>query len=78
MKNKELWHYHRVKNGAVVQFPTSACYFMKVSTDGGYEAIINLYTGELLFDVELDRKKLGMLCTIVAQSLDDFSRENEV
>lgn len=73
----EIIHYASVKDGAVVQFPFSAYYFMKVCTRDGHGAIVNLWTGELLFARELEADNLGHYCKVVADSLDEFVREDE-
>lgn len=74
----EIVHYAIVKDGAVVQFPFSAYYFMKVSTRDDHCAIVNLWTGELLFSRHLEQDNLGHYCKVVANSLDEFVREDEV
>lgn len=71
----EIVHYASVNNSAVVQFPSSAYYFMKVYARDGHGAIVNLWTGELLFEQELERDNLGCYCKVVADSLDEFVRE---
>lgn len=73
----EIVHYASVQDGAVVQFPFSAYYFMKVCTCDGHGAVVNLWTGELLFARELERDNLGCYCKVVADSLDEFAREDE-
>ena len=73
----EIIHYASVKDGAVVQFPFSAYYFMKVCTRDGHGAVVNLWTGELLFARELEADNLGHYCKVVTDSLDEFVREDE-
>ena len=73
----EIIHYASVQDGAVVQFPFSAYYFMKVCTRDGRGAVVNLWTGELLFNEHLEQDNLGHYCKVVADSLDEFVREDE-
>lgn len=71
-------HFGSVKDGAIIQFPFSAYYFMKVCSRDGVGAVVNLFTGELLFNQHLEQDKLGHYCKVVADSLDEFVREDEV
>lgn len=76
----EMVHYASVQDGAIVQFPFSAYYFMKVCTRDGHGAIVNLLTGELLFARELEADNLGHYCKVIADSfefVDEFVREDE-
>lgn len=75
----EIVHYASVKDGAVIQFPFSAYYFMKVCTRDGHGAVVNLCTGELLFNEHLEQDNLGYYCQVVANSFDadEFVREDE-
>lgn len=70
-------HYASVQDGAIVQFSFSAYYFMKVCTRDGQGALVNLWTGELLFDQHLKQDGLGQYCKVIADSLDEFVREDE-
>ena len=72
----EMIHYASVKDGAIVQFPFSAYYFLKVCTRDGHGAIVNLLTGELLFARELEADNLGQYCKVIADSFE-FVREDE-
>ena len=76
MTNEPI-HYASVQDGAVVQFPFSAYYFMKVCTRDGHGAVVNLWTGELLFARELEADNLGHYCKVITDSLDEFVREDE-
>lgn len=73
----EIVHYASVQDGAVVQFPFSAYYFLKVCTRRGEGGVVNLWTGELLFARELEADNLGQYCKVVADSLDEFVCEDD-
>ena len=73
----EIVHYASVKDGAVVQFPFSAYYFMKVCTRRGEGGVVNLWTGELLTKINLETDGLGVYCKVISDSLDKFITEGE-
>lgn len=73
----EIVHYASVKDGAVVQFPFSAYYFMKVCTRRGEGGVVNLWTGELLTKTDLETDGLGVYCKVISDSLDKFVTESE-
>lgn len=70
-------HFASVRDSAVIQFPKSAYYFMKVCTRRGEGGVVNLWTGELLTKLDLEMDGLGVYCHVVADSLDEFVREDE-
>jgi hypothetical protein len=73
----EIVHYASVQDGAVVQFPFSAYYFMKVCTRRGEGGVVNLWTGELLTKSDLETDGLGVYCKVISDSLDKFITEGE-
>lgn len=74
---KNLTHYAGVRDGAIVEFPNSAYYFMKVCTRRGEGGVVNLYTGELLTKLDLEMDSLGVNCHVVADNIEEFLREDE-
>lgn len=73
----EIVHYASVKDGAIIQFPFSAYYFMKVCSRDGIGAIVNLFTGELLNKNHLMQDNLGLYCKVVADNIESFLQEDE-
>lgn len=73
----EIIHYASVNDSAVVQFPSSAYYFMKVCTLRGEGGVVNLWTGELLTKTDLETDGLGVYCKVISDSLDKFITEGE-
>lgn len=73
----EIVHYASVKDGAIVQFPFSAYYFLKVCTRRGEGGVVNLWTGELLTKSDLETDGLGVYCKVISDSLDKFVTEGE-
>ena len=73
----EIVHYASVKDGAVVQFPFSAYYFLKVCTRRGEGGVVNLWTGELFTKSDLETDGLGVYCKVISDSLDKFVTESE-
>lgn len=74
---KNLTHYAGVRDGAIVEFPNSAYYYMKVCTCRGEGGVVNLHTGELLTKVDLEANYLGVNCHVVADNIEEFLREDE-
>lgn len=70
-------HFASVKDGSIIQFPFSACYFMKVCSRDGIGAVVNLFTGELLNKTHLMQDNLGLYCKVVANDVEEFLREEE-
>lgn len=73
----EIVHYASVNDSAVIQFPSSAYYFMKVCTRRGEGGVVNLWTGELLTKTDLEADGLGVYCKVISDSLDKFVTESE-
>lgn len=73
----EIVHYASVNDSAVIQFPSSAYYFMKVCTRRGEGGVVNLWTGELLTKTDLETDGLGVYCKVISDSLDKFVTEGE-
>lgn len=73
----EITHFGSVKDGAIIQFPFSTYYFMKVCSRDGIGAVVNLFTGELLNKTHLMQDNLGLYCKVVADNIENFLRENE-
>lgn len=72
----EITHYASVKDGAIIQFPFSAYYFMKVCSRDGIGAVVNLFTGELLNKNHLMQDNLGLYCKVVADNIESFLQED--
>lgn len=64
--------------GAIVQFPSSARYFMRVAHhDEDKNGVIDIATGEYIPFSELNERRLGMEARIVAMNLEDFVTDKE-
>lgn len=74
---ENIVQFASVNDSAVVQFPFSAYYFMKVCTRRGEGGVVNLWTGELLTKSDLETDGLGVYCKVISDSLDKFVTEGE-
>ncbi len=70
-------HISNAWDGAIVQFPASACFFMKVCGRDGIGGVVNLHNGLYLPVRALEKEGLGEKVAIVAMNLDDFLMGDE-
>ena len=66
-----------VRDGAIVMFPGSAVYWMKVCGRDGIGGVVNLHKGLYIAVRDLVRYELGERVTVVAMNLDDLLFEDE-
>ena len=72
-------HIGNVWDGAIVRFPASARFFMKVChKDSGAYGVVDISNGEYIYSKELDNRGFGMRVTVVAINLEDFVTEEEI
>jgi len=79
MNNNYTTHISSVQDGAIVCFPNSAYYFMKVCDRNGIGGVVRLYSGLYIPIRDLTHYKFGLGVQVVADSLDEFliGDENE-
>lgn len=73
-------HVSSVKDGSIIFFPHSACYWIKVCNPmTGIGGVVELYSGKYYPVSALDNVGLGIYCSIVAKNLDTlyFGEDNE-
>ena len=70
-------HYASVSDGAIITFPTSAYYYMKVCDRNGRGGVVRLATGEYLDKQQLEADGLGTFCKVVADDIETFLRIDE-
>ena len=70
-------HYASVKDGSIIEFPTSAYYYMKVCDRNGQGGIVRLSTGEYLSRAQLLLDGLGEYCKVVADDIEKLLIEEE-
>lgn len=75
----EMWeHVSSIKDGAIIAFPHSACYYMKVCDRNGKGGVVRLFRGEYIAVSDLDREGLGTQAKIVADDIDKlYTEDNE-
>ena len=62
-------HFASVHDGAVVVFPHSFHYYMKVCTGQGQGGVVDIATGRLYNKHEIEQWGYGTQCTVVAKNL---------
>jgi len=70
-------HVSSVKDGAIIMFPGSVVYWMKVCSRDGIGGVVNLNNGLYVPVSDLVRYELGLNCYLVADSLDKLLMEDE-
>lgn len=74
----ELIHVNDAPDGAILEFPHSACYFMKVSNPvTGAGAVVELLCGEYYTYADLKQRVVGQYCKVIYKNLDDLYFEDE-
>lgn len=66
-----------VRDGAIVMFPNSAYYWIKVCGRDGIGGVVNLAKGLYIPVRDLNKNGLGEKVTVVAKNLDDLLFEDE-
>lgn len=72
-----LVHYASIQDGAIIEFPTSAYYYMKVCDRDGKGGVVRLSTGEFLDRHQLEIDGLGVNCKVVASDIEKFFEDYE-
>jgi len=71
-------HIGNAWDGAIVQFPASARYFMKVcNAKDGTGGVVDIVKGQYIPTHDLDDYKLGSQVRIIAMNLEDFVTDKE-
>lgn len=74
----KMEHYGFAPDGAIIQFPNSARYFMKVTRRyDGTGGVVDINKGEYIPNYDLAKYELGPQATIIANSLDEFVTEED-
>lgn len=77
MNNNYTTHIASVQDGAIVCFPHSAYYFMKVCDRSGTGGVVRLSRGLYIATNDLAYYGLDTNVQVVADSLDDFLMGDE-
>ena len=71
-------HIGNAWDGAIVRFPASARFFMKVcQRSTGLGGVVDITNGEYIPTNELDKYALGQQVMIIAMNLDDFTTDED-
>ena len=74
----ELIPVNDAPDGAILEFPFSACYFMKVSNPyTGVGGVIELVEGAYYTYADLEKRGVGQYCKVIYKNLDDLYFEDE-
>jgi hypothetical protein len=69
----KMEHYGFARDGAIIQFPNSARYFMKVTRRyDGTSGVVDILKGEYIPNYDLAKYELGPQAIIIANSLEEF------
>ena len=67
---KNLVHIDSVTKGAIINFPHSACEYMKVCDENGIGGVVRLPYGRYINIKDLGRDGLDVMCEIIYDDLD--------
>ena len=74
----ELIPVNDAPDGAILEFPYSACYFMKVSNPcTGAGAVVDLFYGTYYTYADLKQRGVGQYCKVIYKNLDALYWEDE-
>ena len=74
----EIIHVGAAPDGAILEFPFSACYFMKVCNPySGVGGVVELLRGAYFTYADLEKRGVGQYCKIVYKNLDALYREDK-
>ena len=69
----KMEHYGFAPDGAIIQFPNSARYFMKVTRHyDGTGGVVDIHKGEYIPNCDLAKYELGPRAIVIANSLEEF------
>lgn len=74
----EVIHVSAAPDGAILEFPFSACYFMKVCNPyTGVGGVVELLRGAYLTYADLEKCGVGQYCKVLHRDLDALYYEDE-
>ena len=74
----ELIHVSAALDGEILEFPHSACYFMKVSNPyTGVGGVVELVEGAYYTYADLEQRGVGKYCKVIYKKLNDLYFEDE-
>lgn len=74
----ELIPVSAAPDGAILEFPHSACYFMKVHNPyTGAGAVVELLYGAYYTYADLEQRGVGQYCKVIYKNLDALYFEDE-
>jgi hypothetical protein len=74
----EIIHVGAAPDGAILEFPFSACYFMKVcSPYTGVGGVVELFHGAYFTYADLEKRGLGQYCKVLYKNLNALYYEDE-
>lgn len=72
---ENLVHLGTVSDGSIVEFPHSACYYMKVCDRWGGGGVVEIFTGKYIHASELETEGLGIMCHIAFDDIVDMYKQ---
>ena len=74
----KIIHVSAALDGEILEFPNSACYFMKVSNPyTGVGGVIELVEGAYYTYADLEKRGGGQYCKVIYKNLDALYFEDE-
>lgn len=74
----EIIHVSAAPDGAILEFPFSACYFMKVCNPyTGVGGVVELLRGAYFTYADLEKRGVGQYCKVIHKDLDALYYEDE-
>lgn len=74
----EIIHVSAAPDGAILKFPFSACYFMKVCNPyTGVGGVVELLRGAYFTYADLEKRGVGQYCKVIHKNLDALYYEDE-
>ena len=74
----KIIHVSAALDGEILEFPNSACYFMKVSNPyTGAGGVVELVEGAYYTYADLEKRGVGQYCKVLYKNLDALYWEDE-
>lgn len=74
----EIIHVSAAPDGAILEFPFSTCYFMKVCNPyTGVGGVVELFYGAYFTYADLEKRGVGQYCKVIHKDLDALYYEDE-